>query len=59
MSLADRAHAEQQAVANGSEGCSASHPDGDLEIACVRVVHPGESTHVGFLADTLVQWEDI
>lgn len=58
MSLADRAHAEQQAVENGSEGCPATHPDGDLDIKCVRVAHSDESTHVGWHGDTLVQWED-
>jgi len=59
MSLADKVNGEQQAVRNGTEGCTATHPDGDLEIACMRVAHlPDDHVHAGMLGDTLIQWED-
>jgi hypothetical protein len=59
VSLADKVNGERQAVTNGTEGCTAAHPDGDLVIACVRIVHlPDDTVHAGLLGETLIQWED-
>lgn len=55
MSLTDKVAGEQQAVANGTEACTATLND----MACVRVAHlPDDHVHVGQVDGQYLQWED-